>query len=70
MKTITFSYGADLDWTSGLAKELDGRIEENLIISSETISIGDRFFTNLQKGVAVYYHNTTALVDMKMIQKK
>jgi len=52
-----------------LAKELDGRIEENLIISSETISIGDRFFTNLQKGVAVYYHNTTALVDMKMIQK-
>ncbi|WKL49441.1 AraC family transcriptional regulator [Flavobacterium pectinovorum] len=69
MKTISFSYSADLDWTSVLAQQLDGKIEQNLIISSETISTGDRFFMKLQKGVIVYYHNTTAVVDMKIIQK-
>jgi len=69
MKTISLSYSADLNWTAALAEQLDGKIEKNSIISCESISTGDRFFMNIQKGVAVYYHNTITHVDIRMIQK-
>jgi AraC-like DNA-binding protein len=69
MKTINLSYSADLDWTSSLARQLDGKIENNSIISCETISTGDRYFMSLQNGIVVYYHNTINHVDMKIIQK-
>lgn len=69
MKTISFSYSADLDWTASLADQLDGKIEKNTITSCESISTGDRYFMNIQKGVVVYYHNTITQVDIRMIQK-
>lgn len=69
MKTIRFSYGADLDWTSSLARQLDGKTEKNKIISCESISTGDRFFMKIQKGVVVYYHNTITHIDIKVVQK-
>lgn len=69
VKKIIHSYGADLGWVEPFAKQLDGRIDGNFIISPETLLSGTRYTLDCGEGIIAYYIDVIYNKNLHLIQK-
>jgi len=69
MKKFTHHYGADLEWVQSFASKLKGRVQGNFIVLPETISNGERYFLECEKGVVALYSDAIYQIDTEFIQE-
>lgn len=69
MKTIEHSYGANLDWVDPLAKQLEGKVENNFIIVPEDRNPGIRYVLDCGDGIVAYYVDVLNTKEHQLIQK-